>query len=260
MKRLFILIALFIQSAQFVWADYSSHGRPWDADDNYDSSRGIWFILFVIVIGIIVIAGAAAKNVWDKHKDSVKEVLGGIAFFGGICILFLIGKQCSESNHNNTSTQQNYAPQNPVVQPQNLHTVPNSKVNNQQPYQPQLRYRTEEYFETCSYCNGSGLIPCPKCGGTGWLKSKCSFCNGTGNRHRVRCLDCIMNEQAGLPSSYCISCGNTGYVDTYCQRCDGSGYESNMCTYCDLYEHKVQCNHCNGYGKIRKTRQVQYYE
>lgn len=262
MKRLALFISSFFISASYVFAGYSSHGRPWDADDNYDSSRGLWFVLFIIAVGIIVFLGAVAKHTWDNHKDSIKDGLGIVAFLGVCVLLFLGGKTCSEQhpkdngnavnvNHIQDKIQQTSMPQ---------HNNGNYIYQETPKHQPVLKYRTEEYYETCMDCRGSGVVACRYCNGSGWIKSTCSFCNGTGGRHRVRCTSCILNEQSVSPSSYCIECGNTGYVETYCQRCDGSGYESSMCTHCDIYNHQMRCTSCNGNGRVSRTRQVPYYE
>lgn len=263
MKRLLASCYVIAFWVLYVFADVYDHGRPWDVDDNYDNNRGIWFVLFIIVIGVIAFIGTAVKHTWDNHKDSIKEGLGIVALFGVFILLFLGGKACSEQypkdNGNDINVNQ--------IQEKFLQTSQPQHIKDNYIYQepskdhPVLKYRSEEYYETCMDCQGTGIVSCYYCNGSGWLRSTCSFCDGTGGRHRVRCISCILNEQSVSPSSSnCIECGNTGYVDTYCIRCNGSGYESSMCTHCDINKHQMRCNTCNGNGRMTRTRQVPYYE
>lgn len=261
MQKRFIFLFSFLVSAILAFADYADHGRPSDLYDDYDSSHGLWFVLFIIVVLIVVAIGAAAKHTWDNHKSSIKEGLGYIAFFGGCILLFLAGKACSES-HPKDKGVVGY-PQQQQIQ-QHSQPIPGVDVNairqETQQRQPQLKYRTEEYYEDCMDCRGTGVISCRYCGGSGWVKSTCQFCNGSGGHRRVRCTSCALNEHSVSPSSYCIECGNTGYVDISCQRCGGSGYESSICQHCDFYNHQMRCPSCNGNGRVKRTRQVSYYE
>lgn len=261
-KRFFSLFS-FLISAIMAFADYSDHGKPWDASDNYDSSHGIGFAIFILIILIVIAIGAAGKHAWDNHKSSIKEGFGYVAFFGGCILLFLAGKACSES-HPKDKGVVNYPQQQQQQIQQHSQPIPGVDVNaiqrQSQQRQPQLKFRYEEYYETCSDCRGSGEVNCRYCGGSGWEKSTCQFCNGSGGHRRVRCTSCALNERSVSPSSYCIECGNTGYVDVSCQRCGGSGHESSICPHCDMYNHQMRCPSCNGSGRVKRTRQVSYYE
>lgn len=267
MQKRFLTLISFLISAAYAFADYSNHGRPWDASDNYDSSHGIGFALFILAVIVIVAIGAAGKHAWDNHKSSIKEGLGIVAFFGGCILLFLGGKACSESrpkDNGNAVNVQQYHQQYQQHPQQHSQPIPGVDVNaiqqqNQQ-RQPQLKFRYEYYYETCSDCYGNGTVNCRYCGGSGWVRSTCQFCNGSGGHRRVRCTSCALNERSVSPSSYCIECGNTGYIETSCQRCGGSGYESSICPHCDMYEHKMRCPTCSGNGRVKRTRQVSYYE
>lgn len=257
MKRLVLLVYSLIISACYVFADYSSHGRPWDADDNYDSSRGLWFVIFIICVGIIVFLGAVAKHTWDNHKDSIKEGLGIVAFLGVCVLLFLGGKACSEQNpksgDNNNATNiqqvQQTQPQQPVQQ------------NNQQ-YQPQLHYRTEYYNETCPTCGGSRFIKCSYCGGKGFVKQACQYCNGQGYKEVYKVVRAEID-----PATWQEINPVYGYEKEYCNACFGHGYTEVKCTHCDNnYPYSTvlssghTCSTCQGTGIVERSRQVPYYE
>ncbi len=238
MKRLLLFLYSLIISACYVFADYSSHGRPWDADDNYDSSRGLWFVLFIIAIGIIVFLGAVAKNTWDNHKDSIKDGLGIVAFLGVGILLFLGGKTCSEQqpkDNGNPVNANRYNPSSPVNNPQ----------PQPQPRQPQPH--TEFYYEQCSYCNAKGYVQCSHCNGTGVIPIRCSYCGGSGKVERE-----LM----------------TGFsIQDMCPACQGRGNELKDCAYCSprfisdfqcTVNGYQNCTHCNGTGQIQRSRTVYY--
>ena len=132
-----------------------------------------------------------------------------------------------------------------------------SSPNNTQS-QPTLKYRTITYEQQCSYCNGSGVVICPICRGSGFTKRTCDFCNGTGGKRRVACFYC----RNGLtsPGTYCITCGGSGYTEESCMSCGGSGYHSDVCQNCDFMKHTVTCSHCKGWGEVTMERYEPYYE
>lgn len=254
MKRLFVLIFIVVSSIGLAFADYSSHGRPWDVDDNYDSSRGLWFVLFIVIVGIIVFLGAVAKNTWDNHKELIKEGLGIVAFFGVCILLFLGGKACSEqhppnSNSTNTPQTRQVTPQKPLPQ-------------NQKQYQPQLRYRTEYYNETCPSCGGNRFIVCNYCGGKGFIKQTCQYCNGQGYKEVYKVVRSEID-----PATWQEINPVYGYEKEYCNACFGHGYKEVKCTHCDNnYPYNVGmtsghiCSTCQGTGVVERSRQVPYYE
>lgn len=256
MKRLVLSIASFALSVGFAFADYSSRGRPWDADDNYDSSSGIWIVLFIIVVGVVVFIGAAAKHTWNNHKDSIKEGLGIVAFFGVCILLFLGGKACSEQH-----TKSNDSGNTP-----NVHQIQQSHPQQTLPqniqYQPQLRYRTEYYNETCPTCGGSRFIKCSYCGGNGFIKQTCQYCNGQGYKEVYKVVRAEID-----PATWQEINPVYGYEKEYCNACFGHGYSELKCTHCDNnYPYNTVmssghiCSTCQGTGVVERSRQVSYYE
>lgn len=258
MKRLlalcYFVVFWFIQA----YADYSDHGRPWDADENYDSSRGIWFVLFIIVIGVVVFIGAVAKHTWDNHKNSIKEGLGIVALFGICILLFLGGKACSEQNHkdngHSTSVHQQFNPQ------QNLQDI-QKQIQPQR--QPQLHYRTEYYNETCPTCGGSRFIRCQYCDGKGYMKQTCQDCKGHGYKEVYKVVSAEFdpespwmhkNPQHGYEQEYCLACFGKGYNEVKCNHCD------NDYPYNTIFASGHTCPTCNGSGVVERSRQVPYYE
>jgi len=115
----------------------------------------------------------------------------------------------------------------------------------------------------CIICDGTGLMKCNICKGTG----KCDSCNGTGKCDRCngtgKCLHCngagefINNPGTGYESRYnCVSCGNwieKGGLDISrgtgrCVRCDGRGQcgcDGGQCWYCDGKGTR-ECYYCKG--------------
>lgn len=236
MKRFALSLASFALSVGYAFADYSSRGRPWDADDNYDSSRGIWVVLFIIVVGVVVFIGAAAKHTWDNHKDSIKDGLGTVAFFGVCILLFLGGKACSEQHPKDNG--------NAVNVHQNNQSSP---VNNPRPQPRQQQPHTEYYYEQCSYCDAKGYVQCSHCNGAGVIPVRCSYCGGSGKVERE-----LM----------------TGFsVQDMCPACQGRGNEFEDCAYCSprfisdfqcTVNGYINCSHCNGNGQIQRSRTVYY--
>jgi hypothetical protein len=257
MKHLALFVSSLIIYASYALSDYSSHGRPWDANDNYDSSRELCFVLFIVTVGLIVFLGAVAKHMWDNHKGSIKDSLGIVALFGVCILLFLGGNTCSEhhpksgDNNNATNIQQVQPsqPQQPVPQ-------------NNQPYQPQLRYRTEYYNETYPTCGGSRFIKCSYCSGDGFVKQTCQYCNGQGYKEVYKVVRTEIN-----PATWQKINPKYGYEKEYCNACFGHGHTEAKCTHCDNnYPHNTvlasghTCSTCQGTGMVERSRQVPYYE
>ncbi|MGM9863528.1 MAG: hypothetical protein ACI305_04610 [Lepagella sp.] len=265
MKRFLSVFISTLCSIEIAFADYSSHGRPWDADDNYDSSHGLWVVLGIIALGVIIFIGAVAKNVWDNHKDSIKEGFGTLVFFGVCILLFLGGKTCSESNKNasdnNVSTHQYVSPSpqtnTQIYQP----TLPNNNnsYNNQRMQQPQ--FRTEYYDEKCYRCSGTGQIVCPYCSGKGYEKVSCSNCNGRGYKQVYKVVRSTLD-----PATWEETDKVYGYEDEYCTYCFGTGYKKSRCSHCNseypygnsLISTYITCPECRGQGVFHKSRQVPY--
>ena len=87
----------------------------------------------------------------------------------------------------------------------------------------------------CFKCNGNGskILNCKICDGTGQFKLKaktCFTCNGTGEFKGVECRKC---KGSGLFKPEVI---------VSCNRCDGKGTYS------------VVCNRCGGTGKFKKKQ------
>ena len=236
MKRIIITCFTLILWALHVFADISDHGRPWDADDNYDSSRGLWFVLFIIVIGIVVFIGAAAKHAWDNYKNSIKDGLGIVAFFGGCILLFLGGKACSEQHPHDNG--------NAINVHQQYNSTPQTPSKSQQ---PQQQPHTEYYYETCTYCNAKGYVRCSHCNGAGVIPIRCLYCKGTGKVERE------------LMTGF--------YIEDMCPACQGRGNELTDCEYCSprfipyfqcTVNGYTNCPQCNGTGQVQRSRIVYY--
>lgn len=244
-----ILLYTFLFSAIQCFADYSDHGRPWDADDNYDSSHGIWFALFILGIIIVVAIYGFAKHIWENHKSEVKDGFGIVAFFGGCILLFLLGKSCSESRPKDNGNAVN------VHQIQQTKQQPAQQYQ-PQPRQPELRYRTEYYNDICSYCSGTGYITCRFCNGTGHLTANCRECNGKGYTEFTMWVSGNLYEGGHNVTSHlsCLKCGGKGTETAPCPHCHLIGTKNNS------FINGNTCSTCNGSGRITKSRQVPYYQ
>lgn len=245
-----ILLYTFLFSAIQCYADYSDHGRPWDADDNYDSSHGIWFALFILGIIIVVAIYGFAKHTWENHKSEVKDGFGIVAFFGGCILLFVLGKSCSESRPKDNGNAVNVHQIQQSAQPKN-------QQNSQPAYTPQIHYRTEYYSDVCNYCSGRGYIICNYCKGSGYVQSYCKSCNGTGYSEHQQLVSGNLFDNT--PAHY-------ETIRLTCFSCGGQGVKSESCSHCHLYHtgsdfiYGYSCNSCNGSGRITKSRQVPYYQ
>lgn len=266
MKRYILFFSTLAYSCILAYADYSDRGRFSDLDDNYDSSRGLGFLLFVLAVGAIIVVGAIAKGVWNNHKDSIKEGLGTIAFFAGCILLFLAGKTCSEHRPKDNGHaqpiqhQSSPSPQYGPTHPSNQYTQPQRNNNvYQQPQQP--RYRTEYYDERCSQCYGSGSVVCTYCGGKGYIQQICSYCQGEGSKQVYKVVRATID-----PSTWEEVDKVYGYESELCTACMGSGRKEVRCTHCNseypygnhLISTYMTCPSCRGQGIFHKSRQVPY--
>ena len=260
MKRLLVFLYSFVVSVSLAFADYSDHGKPWDADENYDSSHGIWFALLLLGICIIVFVGAAAKHTWDNHKDSIKDGFGIIAFFGGCILLFLAGKACSEQHRKDNGhavpIRQDYnsSPQNRTTKPSNQNVIPGVNVDEIR-RQSQPHYRTEYYDERCSQCNGSGSIVCSYCGGKGFSNVTCSNCSGRGSHHVRKTAQNVFDDSWDTyeTDEMCMACFGKGSVEKRCIHCNSDYPYGNS-----LISTYMTCPSCHGQGIFHKSRQVPY--
>ncbi len=121
----------------------------------------------------------------------------------------------------------------------------------------------------CPTCGGDKLVPCPKCGGKGYLKkekARCPACGGRGSltcrkcrgKGRIKCTNCAGRGRLGeLPCGVCggtgwercPDCGGDGRIR--CIRCDGRGYllRTLPCPDCKG-KGKVTCPQCKGRGTL----------
>ena len=258
-KRTLATLFTFCFSTFLSFADYASRGRPWDADDDYDSSKGIGLYLFLIGIGFIYVIFLIAKNAWKNNKESIKKFFGTVMFFIGMILLFLLMKTCSEAcRHESPSTypiQQNPQPVN------NNNTIQQYNNSNYQQATPTVHYRTELYDETCPECGGLGAKICSFCKGEGYVKITCPNCHGKGSEMVNKAVTNFGPQEVGDVKF------EWEQVKESCRRCLGEGYIKEKCTYCDNdYPYPsgsssyTTCSTCKGRGIIQKSRQVEYYE
>lgn len=264
MKRV-SLISLSLLSTSVCFADYSSHGRPWDVPGYHTSPlTGIF-----MVIALIVLIGFAVLWIYDKvqeNKETAGNIFGIVVFFGVLLGIAALGNKC-EGERKTSSKGMSY-PHYQQPSPNKNTLSPTIQVQQTQRAQPTLKYRDVEYQETCSTCNGTGHLVCPKCNGTGWITTTCTLCNGAGNHGRGKCIYCQGKGYTedlvfGSGKHNCISCNSTGYVTNECHKCSGSGKISDICDITSVANHSthyVSCSHCNGCGKVTRTKKEPYYE
>lgn len=62
---------------------------------------------------------------------------------------------------------------------------------------------TNDNLKLCPYCNGTGYMDCPNCGGSGIdivTNEECKQCSGSG---KVECRFCADNPEVGyIPEDY----------------------------------------------------------
>lgn len=269
-KRTLATLFTFCFSTFLSFADYASRGRPWDADDDYDSSKGIGLYLFLIGIGFIYVIFLIAKNAWKNNKESIKNFFGTVMFFIGMILLFLLMKTCSEAGrHESPSTypiQQNPQPVN------NNNTIQQYNNSNYQQTPTTVHYRTEFYDETCPECGGLGIIVCTFCKGKGYIKITCSNCCGKGSKqvrkHRFKLSSPIegyndllesSGEESWWETESCGQCWGEGYIKEKCSHCDNN-FDNNYPFMNSLEKSYTTCPTCNGRRVIQRSRQVEYYE
>lgn len=251
------------------FADYLDRGRPCDHQDTQEGPFTYVFYVFMVICIIFVLA-LIVYWIFQKisnHKEQISNVLGTIFIFAIIfgCV-FLVGK-CNENT--NTSID----PEKPTEQINTNEIIASPSVSNPLTnYQNEptvhtqtIHYRTVEYYESCSNCDGSGYVSCPRCNGTGFYKKDCDWCDGTGGYSRSPCIYCggegyREDEIFGSGRQKCGSCYGNGYVEKHCPKCGGTGYTLEACSELGPYKHVNLCPICYGKGRIQKTKQESYYE
>ena len=187
-------------------------------------------------------------------------VLGCVAFFAccGACIGGMSSSDTSKST-NSSSSSPTYQNSNSVStdfsiggESSNSSSTSNSYSN--EPSKAESTYRVEEYEVTCSTCNGSGLIVCQYCHGTGTdtTPHPCTQCGGRGYTY-TQCILCgVYGDEV------CKNCGGTGKNKVEYIYCGGSGtIKSGICHHCDIMKgYKQQCPTCCGSGVVKKQRIV----
>lgn len=268
MKALFSVMFLAF-SAFACFADMASRGKPSDDPGYHDNPVLTGIFMVIAIVLVLAIGGIWLYYKIVENKQSIMDFLGKgflvVLVLGGV---LLIGK-CGESIHN--ATQNSNEPELPQQ------TTPNNTpINQNNSYQstptqprrtPTLQYRTVQYYETCTYCNGSGQVVCPKCNGEGYFVKKCPQCGGRGGC-QTRCIYCQGKGYTedlifGTGRQKCFSCNGLGYSKQICPSCLGSGTKTEICdiyAFTDQQKHYISCKHCGGTGKISRTRQESYYE
>lgn len=262
-----IAFLISIYSVGVSYADYASRGKPWDAPDYHESPlTPIFMVIGAIVLIVIGVAWAVCKI--QENKGAILDVVGKV-FVGGAILggVMLLGK-CGEEIHRSNVSNENSPTSTSSSGSTSELSMPASTQPIQQKYTPTLKYRTVEYYENCFYCNGSGRVVCSKCEGTGRINRTCTHCKGAGDFGQFKCVYCqgkgyTEDPLFGTGRSRCITCSGSGYTTNTCTYCCGSGQLSEICdrdASANNQTHYVSCSHCNGYGKIKQTRQESYYE
>lgn len=256
-----LTFAVFIMTTVVnAYADYSSHGRPWDADDNYDSSRGLWFLLLLIGGGIIFVICIIARNIWEKHQSDIKEGFKIIAFFGVLILLFFYGKSCSESSSNSNSGHSKSSSSMQSSYPSTQQPSSHSYQPSYTPPAKQLKLRTEYEEVRCDDCGGFGKVTCPYCNGKGLMDVTCEICHGVGSRQVYKVVRSELD-----PSTWQEINKEYGYENEMCMNCLGSGKKTEFCKHCNsdaslFGQTWITCSKCSGHGKTTIAKQVPYYE
>lgn len=187
-------------------------------------------------------------------------VLGCVAFFAccGACLGGMSSSDSSKSTNSSSSApmyqNSNSASSDFSVGGESSNSSSASNSYSNAPTKAEPTYQVEEYEVTCSTCNGSGLIVCPYCHGTGTDSTphKCTQCGGSGYMY-TQCILCGM-----YGDETCKNCGGTGRSTVKCMYCGGSGtIEGGICHHCDIMKgYKQQCPTCFGSGVVKKQRIV----
>ena len=117
---------------------------------------------------------------------------------------------------------------------------------------------TDEFYEICSTCNGSGKNDCTWCGATGYQNVagdiiQCGTCAGTG---QMDCLICVGEGQL-----YVYNGSNTPINNPYDSGGFSGGYSnggSSNCFKCNG-EGIIQCISCDGTGTLPDTKYAPDY-
>ena len=140
------LISLSLLSTSVCFADYSSHGRPWDVPGYHTSPlTGIF-----MVIALIVLIGFAVLWIYGKvqeNKETVSNIFGIVIFVCVFIGIAALGSKCEgerKSSNKSVSYPRYYQPS------PNRNTIsPTIQVQPTQRVQPTLKYRDVEYQESC---------------------------------------------------------------------------------------------------------------
>lgn len=184
-------------------------------------------------------------------------VLGCVAFFA--CCGACIGGMSSFDTSKSTNSSPTYQNSNSVstdfsIGGESSNSSSSSNSYSNEPSKAESTYRVEENEVTCSTCNGSGLIVCQYCHGTGTdtTPHSCTQCGGRGYTY-TQCILCgVYGDEV------CKNCGGTGKNKVECIYCGGSGtIKSGICHHCDIMKgYKQQCPTCCGSGVVKKQRIV----
>jgi hypothetical protein len=94
--------------------------------------------------------------------------------------------------------------------------------------QPPQRHEYQPRERTCPTCGGAGKLMCPTCRGSLYLRMPCGSCSGSGRQ-------------------------TFNGVNQPCPMCRGTGRtRCSTCMYIDVPQGTIQCQNCNGTGKVTR--------